>query len=151
MKIIKTVFLLAVLTGACAGGPKFSDLLGKEWRLIEIRTESSSIIFDRNRLVAEGFGEIFTLNFDAERISGTGAPNRYFAPYEPGTDKDRTISVKPLAGTLMAPIVEPEKLKEQEFFDCLQNAYKWNINKGNLELSTKGPDGREAVMVFTLN
>ncbi|MDR1107166.1 MAG: META domain-containing protein, partial [Treponema sp.] len=135
----------------CAGSPKFSDLLGKEWRLIEIRTGSSSIVFDRSRLASEGFGEIFTLNFDAERISGTGAPNRYFASYKPGTDKDRTISVNPVAGTLMAPIVEPEKLKEREFFACLQNAYKWDINRENLELSTKGPDDREAVMVFTLN
>ncbi|MDR0601292.1 MAG: META domain-containing protein [Treponema sp.] len=137
--------------GACAGSPKFSDVLGKEWRLIEIRTEPSNIVFDRSKLTAEGFGEIFTLNFDAGRISGTGAPNRYFAPYEPGTDKDRTISIENVAGTLMAPVVEPEKLKEKEFFAYLQNTGKWNISNGNLELSTKGSDGREAVMVFAPN
>jgi heat shock protein HslJ len=154
VKHIKMVFLFTVLAlaaNACAGAPKFSDVTGKEWRLAEIRTEPENIVFDRNKLVDEGFADIFTLNFNAAQISGKGAPNRYVAPYELASENDANISIKNVAGTLMAPIVEPEKLKEREFFAYLQNTRKWNIVNGNLELTTKGPDGREAVMVFKLN
>jgi heat shock protein HslJ len=139
---------VVVALAACAGVPSFSEVSGKEWKLIEVRTEPENIIFDRDKLIEEGFGDIFTLNLDAGQISGRGAPNRYFGPYELG--KDQAISVKNVAGTLMAPIVEPEKLKEREFFAYLQNVYKWDIKKGRLELSTRGVDEREAVMVFVL-
>jgi heat shock protein HslJ len=154
MKHIKMFFLLtalALISNACASVPKFSDVTGKEWLLAEIRTEPENIVFDRNKLIEEGFADIFTLNFNAGQISGKGAPNRYFAPYELASSKDANISIKTVAGTLMAPIVEPEKLKEREFFAYLQNIRKWNIVNGNLELTTKGPDDREAVMVFRLN
>jgi heat shock protein HslJ len=144
------VFLFTALAlAACA--PKFSDVTEKEWRLAEIRTEPENIVFDRNKLADEGFAGIFTLNFNTGRISGKGAPNRYSAPYELTSSKDANISIKPVAGTLMAPLVEPEKLKEREFFAYLQNTQKWDIVNGNLELTTKGPDGRKAVMVFKLN
>jgi heat shock protein HslJ len=141
----------ALIANACTSAPNFSDVTGKEWRLAEIRTEPENIVFDRNKLTEEGFADIFTLNFNNGQISGKGAPNRYFAPYELVSAKDVNISIKAVAGTLMAPIVEPEKLKEREFFAYLQNIRKWNIVNGNLELTTKGSDDREAVMVFKLN
>jgi heat shock protein HslJ len=143
------IFITAVSLSGCSSAPKFSDVSGKEWKLIEVRVQPENIRFDRSTLIAEGFGEIFTLNFDVERISGMAAPNRYFAPYELGASQ--AISVKNVAGTLMAPLREPEKLKEKEFFNYLHNAYKWNLNKeGRFELLTKGDDGGEAVLVFTL-
>jgi heat shock protein HslJ len=134
---------------ACAGGPKFSDLSGKEWKLVEVKKQQESIKFDRDTLVSEGFANIFTLNFEAERLSGMAAPNRYFAPYELG--KKQLITVKEIAGTLMAPLREPEKLKEHEFFVYLRNTYQWNITSaGQLELSSKGDDDKEATLIFTL-
>ncbi|MDR1587479.1 MAG: META domain-containing protein [Treponema sp.] len=134
---------------ACAGGPKFSDVSGKEWKLVEVKKQPESIKFDRNTLVSEGFANIFTLNFDAERLSGIGAPNRYSTPYELG--KKQAITVKEVASTLMAPLREPEKLKENEFFACLRNIYMWNINSGGqLELLSKGDDGREVTLIFEL-
>jgi heat shock protein HslJ len=140
----------AALFAACGSAPKFTDVRDREWRLIEVQTEPEQVVFDRNRLVSEGFGDIFTLKFDGDQISGKGAPNRYFGPYELGNGKDRAITIKNVAATLMAPIREPEKLKEREFFIYLGNIYRWNINKGNLELSTKGENGEEAVMVFVI-
>jgi heat shock protein HslJ len=134
---------------ACAGGPKFSDVSGKEWKLIEVKKQPESIKFDRNALESEGFADIFTLNFDAERLSGTAAPNRYSAPYELGRKQE--ITVKEIAGTLMAPLRGPERLKERDFFIYLRNAYKWDINSaGQLELSSKGDDGEEATLMFAL-
>lgn len=145
---VKTVFLFAVLS--CAGAPQFSDVSEREWFLIEIKTEDENITFDRNRLGDEGFGDIFTLNFDSERISGRGAPNRYTAPYELGSEEERGLSIKNIAGTLMAPIADPERLKEREYFAYLEKAYRWNLKNGRLELSTLRPDGRETIMVFML-
>jgi len=142
--LILTVFIL----GACSSAPKFSDVAGKEWLLTEVRIQPNNILFDRNTLKSEGFENIFTLNFDAERLSGTGAPNRYMAPFT--LDKKQVIKVEPIAGTLMAPLREPEKLKEREFFNYIQNANKWNFANGSFELYTTGEDEAEVVLVFSL-
>ena len=140
--IVAGILVLA----ACGSTPQFSDVRNKEWKLIAVQTEAEDITFDRNQLIDEGFGDIFTIQF-ADQVSGKGAPNRYFGPYEAG--KDLSLSIKNVAATLMAPIREPEKLKERDFFTYLGNAYRWNFNKEKrLELSTKGEDGVEAVMVF---
>ncbi|MCL2879838.1 MAG: hypothetical protein FWF29_06310, partial [Treponema sp.] len=56
-----------------------------------------------------------------------------------------------IAGTMMAPLWEPEKLKEQDYFTYIQNAYKWSFTKdGTLELSSKNADGTEVVLVYEL-
>ncbi|GHV46551.1 hypothetical protein AGMMS49546_34770 [Spirochaetia bacterium] len=136
-----------MLCAACAGGPQFTEAQGKEWKLVEIRTSPENIIFDRSTLVSDGFGDIFTLKFDGGRVQGMAAPNRYFAPYTQG--KSQSLTIDRIAGTLIAPIREPEKVKEHDYFVYLQNTYRWNINNKNLELYTKSEDGREAVLVFT--
>ncbi|MDR0623323.1 MAG: META domain-containing protein [Treponema sp.] len=147
----KTARLVLILTGvltlaACGSTPKFSDVRDKEWKLIAVRTAPEDINFDRTRLIDEGFGDIFTIQFSADQVSGKGAPNRYFGPFEVGSEQ--AISIKNVAATLMAPIREPEKLKERDFFVYLQNTYRWTINKRNLEISTRGESGADAVMVF---
>jgi heat shock protein HslJ len=134
---------------ACASAPTsvaFTEVQGKEWKLIEVRAGPENIIFDRNQLISEGFADIFILQFENDRLQGKGAPNRYSAPYEQGKGQD--LAIKSIAGTLMAPIREPEKLKEHNYFIYLQNTYRWNINNNNLELFTKSEDGQEVVMVF---
>ena len=144
-----TLFVVAAFAlGACKSTPKFSDVMGKEWRLVEVKTEPKNIQFDRNNLKSEGFENIFTLNFAAERLNGAAAPNLYFAPY--ALEKKQVIKVQPLGGTLMAPIHEPEKLKERDFFGYMQNAYKWNLANGKLELYTKGENETETVLIFSL-
>jgi heat shock protein HslJ len=137
----------AVLLAACGSTPQFADVRDREWRLAAVRTEAGNNILDRDQLIAGGFEDVFTLRF-ADMVSGRGAPNRYSGPYEAG--KDLSLSIKKVAATLMAPIREPEQLKEREFFDYLEKAYRWNINQGNLEISTRGEGGAEAVMVFVL-
>jgi heat shock protein HslJ len=137
------VFIIA----ACTSAPPFSDVINKDWNLAEVRFKTENIIFERGKLAGEGFGDFFTLRFDAERVNGIGAPNRYFAPYTL-TDK-QGITIKMVSQTLMLAVREPEELKEHDFFVYLQNTTKWNIVQGNLELSSKGEDGAEAVLVFT--
>jgi heat shock protein HslJ len=126
-----------------------TKIIDKDWYLDEVNKAAEKIIIDRNKLASEGFKDVFTLRFDDERIGGTGAPNRYFAPYSLG--EENTIVIKTIAGTLMAPIREPEKLKELEFYNLLQNVHEWNLAGEKLELFSKNENGIESVWVFTLH
>ena len=148
-KLMIFFFVALMAFCSCNSGPKFSSVTGKEWQLVEVQSKSGDFAFDRQKLNSQGFGNIFTLNFDAESLSGVGAPNRYTAPYK--LEKNQVINVQLVAGTLMAPIREPEKLKEQEYFTYIQNAYKWNFTKeGLFELYSKNAEGMEAVLVYKL-
>jgi heat shock protein HslJ len=142
---------------ACASGAKsgagvsnsgFSDVRDRDWKLMEVRDGRNNVIFKRNMLTEESLKDVFILRFDAERISGIGAPNRYFAPYT--LAGKQAIDIKPIAGTLMAALFEPEQLKEREFFGYLENADKWNIVKGNLELRSTNGEGAAVFLVFDL-
>jgi heat shock protein HslJ len=137
---------MAVLA-SCRSAPRFQDVQAKEWMLVEIRVQPENITFDRQKLVDEGFGDIFTVQFDGDRLSGKGAPNRYRGPYEVG--ENQSLKIGNVAGTLMAPIREPERLKEREYFAWLANVYKWNLDGETLELYTKSDAGQEAVMIYT--
>jgi heat shock protein HslJ len=149
-KNLTFVLVLAgtVLLAACGKPPQLEDMRNREWKLTAVRTVPENIILDRNQLSAEGFEDIFTIQF-ADQVGGKGVANRYFGPYEAG--QDLSLSIKNVAATLMAPLREPEKLTERDFFNYLENAYRWNISQGNLEISTRGKDGAEAVMVFALD
>ena len=136
---------------ACSSKPKIMDVTkvtDREWMLTEIKTKPRNITLNRNDSESKGFGNSFTLRFDAERLGGVGAPNRYTAPYK--IDQDQSIEVKDIAATLMAPIQELTNLKEHEYFAYLQNAYKWHASKGKLELHTKNKDGVKAVLIYTI-
>jgi heat shock protein HslJ len=143
-----TVFMMA----ACAGSspvqdesPGFSGVLGKNWQLIEIRTEAGGISLDRAAMEADGIGEAFTLMFEAERVGGMALPNRYFGPY---TRKGPDIKFDRIASTLMASFKELDVLKEREYFDYLDRVQSWARDRGSLELHSATPDGQRAVLVF---
>jgi heat shock protein HslJ len=149
LKLIVPVLLAVILPVACGSSPNFSSaVMNKDWNLIEARVKPADIIFDRSTLQTEGFGEIFTLRFDAERVGGVAAPNRYSSPYKQA-DK-QALSIQQGVSTMMAPLplTAPEKLREHDFFICLQNTYKWGIAGKNLELYTKNESGDEVVLVF---
>ena len=144
--LILTLFFGIIFS--CKSIPNFTEVTGKAWKLVEVQVNGASIGFNRSTLTSEGFGDIFTLTFDAERISGAGAPNRYFAPYT--LDKNQAISIKTIGGTLMAPIRQPEKLKEQDYFNYLQSAYKWDLVNLNFILLTKDAAGAEVKLIYAL-
>jgi heat shock protein HslJ len=140
-------FMTAMVSlASCNSTPQFQTVQDKEWRLVEVRVQPEGIRFDRQKLTDEGFGDIFIIQFDKDRLNGKGAPNRYMGPYEVG--EKQSIKIGNVAGTLMAPIREPERLKEREYFNYLANVYKWDLNGENLELHTKSDDGREVVLVY---
>jgi len=141
------ILIIAVII-SCSSAPKFSDVSGKEWKLIEVNVDDRVILFDRDTLANEDAGTIYTFNFDAQNISGVGAPNRYSGPYTLGANQ--AISMNPVSSTMMAPLKQPEKLREYDYFVYLQKVYKWNLVDKKLELYSKTEDDAEVRMVFSL-
>ena len=127
----------------------FDQVLGREWKLYEVWIGGRNIGFNRNTLATEGFRDAFTLEFDAERISGAAAPNRYFVPYTLG--QGNAISVGIVASTMMVPIIEPEQLREHDYLFFIENMYRWNLTGDRLELSSRGRVGEEVKLIFQLN
>ena len=132
-------------SSAVADSTDFADVVGMDWRLVQIRRASGRIEINRDKLTAEGFGEIFTLRFGDTLVSGTGAPNTYRGPYT--LSGNQAVSMGPMASTQMAAFREPEELKEHDFYGYLHDVYRWNLANGNLELNTRA-NGTEAVLVF---
>ena len=128
----------------------FSDatITGKEWKLIEVRINNSDVGFNRSTLIHEGFDQFFTVNFDNDIVSGTGAPNRYSAPYT--MDDNQSISIMIMRSTMMASFFQPENLTEHEFFTYMQNTHEWSLVNNNLELRSKTADGSAVNLVFSL-
>jgi heat shock protein HslJ len=118
---------------------------GKEWKLAEVRKSASTVTVNRDKLAADGFGDLFTIAF-ADRVSGKAAPNRYNAPYSAGAGG--TLSIQQPASTLMAPIYDPERIREKEYFQLLVNAKTWKLNGGKLEIGTVDADGKPATLVY---
>ena len=142
--------IAAILITGCksTASVSFSEVPDKEWKLNEVYINGRNTGFDRNELIRAGSGEIFTLKFNSEMISGTGAPNRYNAPYSVGDN--RTIKIELVRATLMAPIGYLSNLRENEYFSYVQNTYKWNIVNEKLELLSKLDNGNEIRLVFSL-
>jgi heat shock protein HslJ len=146
--------VIIFLQTSCASAPEFTDVRDKDWKLMEVRSRTESafgknnVIFQRNMLTQEVPGDVFTLRFDSERVSGAGCPNRYFSPYTLG--EKQAISIQPIASTLMLALSEPEQLKEREFFSYLEKANKWTIRKGNLKLYSTNNEGAVVYLVFSL-
>jgi heat shock protein HslJ len=149
--LFAVIIFLQTSCASGAGGARvldFSDVRDKNWKLLEVRDGKKNVFFQRSMLKQEVPGDVFTLRFDAERVSGAGYPNRYFAPYE--LAENQAIDIKPIASTLMLALSEPEQLKERDFFSYLEKADQWNLAKGNLELRSKNNEGAEVVLVFSL-
>jgi len=123
----------------------FSDVLENEWRLIDVYVNNANIQFSRDNQI-EAFKDIYTINFDGELVSGTGAPNRYSAPYTLSDNQE--ISIMMMRSTLMASLFEPENLSEHVYYSYVQKSYKWELNNGNLVLHSKTEDGLDVRLVF---
>jgi heat shock protein HslJ len=149
---MKKLFLMAVLitTILMCGFTQENELMGKNWRLAEVRINDVNTGFIRSdlpRLSMTAVGN-FTLIIDAETISGVGAPNRYIASY---TRTDNQISVSSMATTKVALGRELDKLKEREYLTYLQNTDSWKlVNINTLELSSKTADGKAVLLIFNL-
>jgi heat shock protein HslJ len=126
--------------------PSFDLVLGKEWKLIEVRAENLSTGFDREALGTDS-SNFYTLKFQDETISGRAAPNSYRGPFE--LSENQGISFDMIAATLMAPLKEPAGLKENEYFKYLEGVYRWDLKDGMLELHSRDEGGKPSILVFS--
>ena len=127
-------------------GAVFADLEGKEWLLSGITRSGQTVHLDRNAI---GMAGAYTISFQDNRVSGMGAPNRYFGPFSTGPG--RALSIGNIASTLMAAIFEPEALKEHEFFAYLARISHWDLRDGSLELHSSDNDESLVVLTFKEN
>ncbi|MCL2389578.1 MAG: META domain-containing protein, partial [Elusimicrobia bacterium] len=58
------------------------------------------------------------------------------------------IEFMPAASTMMAAFIEPEGLREHEFFRLLANAHNWEIRQDHLWLHTTNSENESVVMIF---
>lgn len=130
----------------------FQDAMGKELKLLAAHIDSTpfnrSILYNRDELAKEGMPNVYTLTIASDTVSGVGAPNRYSAPFSRGSDQAITIGL--MRSTQMAPLVQPEKLQEHDFYLYMQNANEWRIVNGNLEIVSKDDKGSPVRLVFGL-
>jgi len=141
------LFVLVVAIIGCKSAPKFSEVTGKEWKLIEVNIDGKSILFDRDTLTNEDAGDIFTFNFDAQNISVKGTTNQSSGRYTLGSNQ--AISLSPMSSTETVPHRQPEKFKEEDFFAYIQNINRWNLVDTNLELYSKTENDAEVKLVFS--
>ncbi|GHV84824.1 hypothetical protein AGMMS50230_04320 [Spirochaetia bacterium] len=127
------------------GANYVSSITGKTWKLLEVRFSEKILVMDRNKLAADGMGDLFTMTVDTARISGRAAPNRYTAVYQAGANNSLTI--QPPTGTRIA-VYDPERLREQEYFRYLTAVKSWKLNQNKLELSTVDGNNKEVILVF---
>ena len=158
MTVFWTALVLAAIVfpsgvfGAPArdGGTTFNDVEGKEWILSELRSAGKTVRMDRQKLAADNLGGVYTINFQKDsaegRVSGMGAPKRYFGPYT--ANSNRVLKIGNVASTMMLAFREPEGLKESEFFALLSKVMRWDLREGMLELYSSSSDGTEAALVF---
>jgi heat shock protein HslJ len=145
---------ISIIHGAPAqeGGTTFKDVEGKEWMLSEFVSAGKTVRMDRQKLELDNFGGVYTIQFQENgsegRVSGMGAPNRYFGPYTAGAN--RSLSIGNMASTMMATFREPDGLRENEYFNYLSKVTRWDIRNGKLELYSSAASGAETVLIFGL-
>jgi len=132
-------------SGASAKIYGIDDFVNIEWFLEEFKTGSQVTKINRTQK-GNDFSDYFSLLMDWENISGTGAPNRYNSWYK--TEDGNGMYIGVIRRTLMATFVEPEELKEYQFFTFLEKVNKWKYNGEKLELYTVDENDKETVLVF---
>ena len=133
-------------TNAAAVSPGSEAFTGglkdRDWILAEIRTGSEIISIERPDFMADSF----TIRFEENRVSGMGAPNRFFGPYNQGAGN--SISIGLLASTLMAALFELDDLKEHQYFAYLHRVSAWNIRNGLLELQAADENNTPVFLIY---
>jgi hypothetical protein len=120
----------------------FSEVLGRQWNLTEVRNKSATINIDRTKAPID----IYTIKFVTTHLTGTGAVNFYSASY---TVRERhKLSIVRVASIRDDTLYEMEEFTENEFFRYLERTNGWYIHDGKLELYTYDEKGAKAILIF---
>jgi hypothetical protein len=150
--LISLLFVVIFTLGSCAGAASFKKIQGKNWKLVEVRIDTSNsrdpIKFDRTKLKVEEMDDIFTLNFNtAAEVSGRAAPETYTASYELGDGQ--SLFFKQVNVNQTDRVIAPERLRETTYFALLEKINRWGYSQDKLELYSITPDGQETILIFT--
>ena len=130
-----------------SGANYVTSISGKTWKLTELHFSDKTVVLNRNELSSSD-ADIFTMTIDGERIGGKGAPNRYFTAYQAGANN--ALTIQPIASTMMASIItEPQRIREQDYFQYLGKVKNWKINQNKLELTSTDKNNKALVMVYS--
>jgi hypothetical protein len=124
----------------------YEELLDIVWHLSEIRLNYGRMELDRAAMTANNMGDIYTLQFTGEGISGKAAPNRYFTSFELRHNHD--FRLRPIVGTMMAANINIGGLMENEYYWYLQRATHWEIVNNALELYAYPSQNEEVVLRY---
>jgi len=121
------------------------------WQLVSVRNDRMRIDLDRENHKADRINETYTLRFTGDftgkSIYGKGAPNTYSASCDVGDDF--TIGFGPIVSTKMVAFIEPEVLKEHEYFKYLEKVCRWTMDYDeHLKLFTTNEEGEEVFLIF---
>jgi len=151
------LLVIAFLVGCKSSGgggsvSSFSEVTGKDLKLVEVQVDSTPfnriVLYDRDDMKKNKVESVYTLKFNSDNtLNGTAAPNKYSAPY---TRKDKSLKIQVMRSTQMAPLVQPEKLQEADFYAYMQNVESWDVQKGKLVLNSKTADGITVRLIFAL-
>ena len=120
----------------------FSKVQSKCWNLTEVRKESSTIKIDR----AQAPTDIYTIQFKAAHLTGTGAANFFSAAY--AARQNHTISITGFGRISGDALYEMGEFTEYEYFRHIQRANRWELHDGELDLHTYDGNGGAVVLVF---
>ena len=142
---------------ACGCNPEavketdLSYILGREWKLVAAHVNDTfprEIHFDRARLLKDNFGDIYSLKFTPEQMSGKGNPNNYASSYTI-TEVGKAITLLGWTNTDAYSSFYPDRLKEKDYFTYMQNAYRWELSSAKkLLLHSKTADGFDVQLTF---
>ena len=164
MCFLTTVVASAILLVSCASSgsissnnknhekPDFDNIIGKTWQLVKVETESNkNIELDRNQMNTMNQGNMFTLLFTNDKISGKAAPNNYFGQII--DQADGKIVFGQIAATKMALITDIKNisLNEDEYFHLLQNTFSWGITDNCLILYTANNANEKVKLIYSSN
>ena len=135
--------VLSCAGSAAAKAANFSDIIDKDWVLEEIQIGQTIIHINR----AADISEVYTIRFEADRLGGTAAPNRYFSPYT--AEGANSISIGMVGSTMMAPLFERNDLAENRYFLFLEKVFRWELNNEKLELFSVDESGNEAKLIYS--
>jgi heat shock protein HslJ len=143
----------AAATGAAssaAANIAFNEVKNIVWQLTSVTFSYGTINLDRSALTKNVYSDFFTIQFRDEGVTGTAAPNNYFAPYAL-LGENNSIALRMIVSTqkaLIGTINILNGLTEADYYRYTQNIYKWDSSAGLLTLYSKTDEQGEVVLTY---
>jgi heat shock protein HslJ len=146
-----TTILVSAPTTADESAAAFAKVKNIVWQLTGVTFSYGAIKLDRDALTKNVYSDFFTIQFRDEGVTGTAAPNNYFAPYAL-LGENNSIALRMIVSTqkmLMGTINILNGLTESDYYKYAQNFFIWYLIDGTLVLHTKTDEQGEIVLTYS--